>query len=127
MLTILLAITLLAQGSGSTAPSSGAEPPSLDQSPFIVTKSVDATITEITPNVIVVREVNRKGKERIYEFRLEKKMSLSADKKTELGASKKKLTLQDLQAGMYVRITWRDGDLTVLALRVLPLEAKKAA
>lgn len=86
----------------------------------MVTRSVDATLLDITHNVIVVKEVTRKGKEVVHELRYDSRLSLRADKKSELGQAKKKVELSDLKAGQYVRITWRPDDGVAVELKVIP-------
>ncbi|GAB4407086.1 MAG: hypothetical protein OHK0021_18300 [Bryobacter sp.] len=118
----LFAPSLLAQGSGSSGP-----PPSTGgggglEHNFTVTKTVSATITDITPNVIVVKEVNKKGVEKVYEIRYDAKMRVSADKKTEIGMAKKKLTNTDLAVGQLVRITWRADDQLAVDVRIIPVK-----
>ncbi|MDX2267770.1 MAG: hypothetical protein NW208_06665 [Bryobacter sp.] len=126
ILTLVFALSpaLFAQGSGSSAPPSyGASGGGLEHN-FTVTKTVNATITDITPNVIVVKEVNKKGVEKVYEVRYDAKMRVSADKKTEIGMAKKKLTHTDLAVGQFVRITGRADDQVAVDVRIIP--AKKA-
>lgn len=109
---------LWAQGSGSVeavGPAGG-----IREIPFVVTRSVDATLLDITHNVIVVKEVTRKGKEVVHELRYDSRLSLRADKKSELGQAKKKVELSDLKAGQYVRITWRPDDGVAVELKVIP-------
>jgi hypothetical protein len=108
-----------AQGSGSSAP----EPRTgggLSEIPFVVTRTADATILEITERVMVVREVDRKGRERIHELRIDAKLSVRADKKTEQGQTKKKLSVMDLMAGQMVRVTWRADDQWAMEVKVIP-------
>jgi hypothetical protein len=46
------------------------------------------------------------------------KVRVTADKKSELG-DKKKLTVADLKAGMYIRVTYKPETDTVIEIRVL--------
>lgn len=123
--SILLLITFLAQGSGSTAP--GASSSGFEDRPFVVTRSVDATLVEITKSIIVVKEIAKNGKEKIYEVRLDPKMLLSADKKTTLGQEKRRIGLEDFKPGQFVRLTWNPDTGTVVALRAIPEKAAKTA
>jgi hypothetical protein len=70
--------------------------------------------------VIVVKEVNKKGVEKVYELRYDSRLEVRADKKTVLGQTKKKIDRSDLKAGDYVRITWRADDQVAVHVRVIP-------
>ncbi len=128
MVTTLFLMTLLAQGSGSSG-SVGPSPSAagLEDKPFIVTKSVDATLVEITPNVIVVKEVGKNGKEKVYEIRYNSKVQFSADKKTELGQAKRKLNLEDFKPGQFVRLTWIPDIGVAVALKAIPQKQSRPA
>jgi len=117
-------MTLLAQGSGSTAPPVA---PGIEDRPFLVTKSVDATVVDITSNVVVVKEVAKNGKVKIYELRIDPKMQLSADKKTELGQVKRRIVLADFKPGSFVRLTWIPESNIVVSLRFIPEKPAKRA
>ncbi|GEM_PF-1526414 len=124
MVTTLFLMTLLAQGSGSTAPPVA---PGIEDRPFLVTKSVDATVVDITSNVVVVKEVAKNGKVKIYELRIDPKMQLSADKKTELGQVKRRIVLADFKPGSFVRLTWIPESNIVVSLRFIPEKPAKRA
>lgn len=117
-------MTLLAQGSGSTAP---APTQGNQDRPFVVTKSVDATLVEITSNVVVVKEVAKNGKVKYYEVRIDPKMQLSADKKTGLGQANRRIVLEDFKPGYFVRLTWIPEANLVVSLRIIPEKPAKRA
>jgi len=124
MVTTLFLMTLLAQGSGSTAP---ARTEGIQDRPFIVTKSVDGTLVDITNNVVVIKEVAKDGKVKFHEVRIDAKMKLSADKKTELGQAKRQIVLEDFKPGFFVRLTWNPEANLVVSLRIIPEKPVKRA
>jgi hypothetical protein len=120
-------MALLAQGSGSSVPAGPGTSAGLEERPFTVTKSVDATLVEITRNVVVVKQVDRKGKKKIYEIRLDPKMQLAADKKTELGQAKRKIVLEDFKPGQFVRLIWNPELNMAVSLKLLPEKPNRNA
>lgn len=108
------AAVLLAQGSGSVAP-----PPTagdtLPDLPFTVTRSAVGNLSAIQPGVLILDDEKRKEP---LKLKLASKVRISADKKSSL-AGRKRLVLDDLAAGLYVKVTYRPETGEVVEIRVL--------
>jgi hypothetical protein len=117
---LVLALTLpalvLAQGSGSTAPSKPADHGT--RSAFDVTRSLKCKIVEVKVHTLVVEDPGGKR----HEFTVERTTKLKADKKTEL-AGKKKIELKDLKSGYNVKIKYRAADQKLVEVRVVRSKA----
>ena len=108
------AAVLLAQGSGSVAPPPTAGDTLPDQ-PFTVTRSASGNLSAIQPGFLIVDDEKRKEP---LKLKLSAKIRISADKKSSL-AGNKKLTLDDLTAGLYIKVTYRPEINEVVEIRVL--------
>ncbi len=108
-------MSLYAQGSGSSAPPIPSMDHGLPDHPFQVTRTSTGHLTKIEDGIISLDD------EKIKEprtLRRQGKIRVTADKKSELGGQKK-LTVEDLKPGMYVKITYRAEVNTILEIRVL--------
>jgi hypothetical protein len=114
----LFALGLFAQGSGSSYPApEPAGPIAFPERPFEVYKSSTGTFVAIEDGVLVVDD-QRIKEPRKLKLMNAAKIRVTADKKSELG-NRKKLTLADLGAGMYVRVTYQAETNAVIEIRVL--------
>lgn len=111
---LLGAALLLAQGSGSVAPPPTAGDTLPDQ-PFTVTRSAAGNLSAIQPGFLILDDEKRKEP---LKLKLAAKVRISADKKSAM-AGRKNLTVDDLAAGLYVKVTYRPETNEVVEIRVL--------
>ena len=119
LIIVALPAAALAQGSGAeverpASPSRNAELDRADQ-PFIVYRSMTGKIVEVNAEerVIVVEE--KEGGKR-YQFRLDRKTKLKADKQTLL-SERKELALSDFEIGQLVKVTFIPAEKRVTEVR----------
>lgn len=111
---------LFAQGSGSTAPAppAGAGVP---ERPFQVTKTSTGVLTSIRDGIVTLDD-EKLREPRKLNVAVQDSIHVTADKRSEL-AGRKKLSLADLKAGMYVKITYLPETKSILEIRVLKPKA----
>jgi len=107
------AAMLLAQGSGSAAPPPMAGDQFPDR-PFAVTRTA-GNVSSIQPGFLILDDEKQKEPRKL---KLTSKVRISADKKSPL-SGRKKLILDDLVAGLYVKVTYLPESNEVLEIRVL--------
>lgn len=117
--SLLAPMIALGQGSGGISPASvgagGGAGADIGSSPFEVTKTIKLRLVEAPKDgkIVVVEENGTK-----HLVALAKKLRIRADKFTEFGG-KKKISQDDLQPGMLLKITYRASDFVALELRIL--------
>lgn len=107
-------VGLLAQGSGSAAPPPSAGDQFPDR-PFAVTRTAAGQLGSIQSGFLILDDEKQKEPRRL---KLTSKVRISADKKSSLGG-RKKLALDDLSAGLYVKVTYLPESNEVVEIRVL--------
>ena len=112
---LLAAVTLQGQGSGSVAPPQGPPLDSADR-PFEVTRTSVGKLSVIEGDLVVVDDDKIKEPRKLRTANA--KIRVTADKQSELGG-RKNLKLDDLKAGMYVRVTYRPDSNTIVEIRLL--------
>ncbi len=117
---LMIPVAAVAQGSGSVTPSTGTVGPG-GGDPFEVTKTIKLTVVEVRANgTIAVKDETGQA----VVVKVEKSVSISAEKGTEL-AGQKKMKIDRLEPGMVIRATYRVSDNIVVAIRIL--KVKKVA
>ncbi len=118
LLIVVLPAVALAQGSGAEverppSPSRSAADERFD-APFIVSRSMTGKIVEVNAEerTIVIEE---KGGKR-YQFTLDRKTKLKADKQTLL-SERKELALSDFEVGQLVKVTFIPAEKRVTEVR----------
>lgn len=107
--------TVFAQGSGSAGPPPGPQGGDLPDRPFEVTRTAAGAIGAIQPGLLILEDEKAKEPRKL---KLTAKVRITADKKSQLGG-RKKLTLDDLSSGLYVKVTYRPETFEVVEIRVL--------
>jgi hypothetical protein len=108
----LIGGALWGQGSGTSAP-----PPSVggaDGQPFRVTRTLTGEILKWSEGVLTVRD-ERKGQ--TVELKLDEKVRLAADRRGEFAG--RRVTRDDLRAGLLARVTYGADDRVALEIRLL--------
>ncbi|MCI0624448.1 MAG: hypothetical protein L0387_22850 [Acidobacteria bacterium] len=120
LLTLVLPVAALAQGSGSTGggyPRRSETPPAFD-----VTRDLTGTITELNAETGLLVVEDKQGKRVVLN--VDGGTRFKADKKTEL-RDKKNLSLGDFQPGQTVKVTYQPEDGRVLEVRLKRSERKE--
>ena len=118
--SVLAPVVLSAQGSGGVSPSGVGSAGGIGGSPFDVTKTIKVRLVEIAKDGAIVVADNNGAR---HSVKLDKKVRIRADKDTEF-AGKKNIEQDDLQPGMFLKMTYRASDLVALELRILKKPAK---
>ena len=122
--SVLAPVVLSAQGSGGVSPSGvgggAGSAGGIGGSPFDVTKTIKVRLVEIAKDGAIVVADNNGAR---HSVKLDKKVRIRADKDTEF-AGKKNIEQDDLQPGMFLKMTYRASDLVALELRILKKPAK---
>lgn len=118
-LGLVMPLSAWAQGSGSTAPMpprmGTMDMPSPDTNAFAVTRSVTGKVAEINTEKHYIVIEDKKGKR--LKFKLDEKVKLRADKKTEF-AGRKDIKLSDFEPGQFVKVTYLASNETITELRM---------
>lgn len=109
---------LWAQGSGSAGPPASTGEP-FPERPFEVTRTASGSLGRIEPGFLILDDEKQNEPRKL---KLTSKVRITADKKSAL-AGRKKLTVDDLTAGLPLKVTYRPDNNEVIEIRVLKPKA----